>query len=56
MEQVPRKGTKTDKNSESRQERDHGGEPPRHKSGMVGPCHVAQSCPPGCRSIARFYL
>ena len=47
MEQVPRKGAKTGKNSESNQERVFGGvEPPRQKNGTVGPCHVARSCLP----------
>jgi len=54
MEQLPQKGAKIDKNSESRQERNNKeAEPPRQKSstivpchpGRVGPCQVARSCP-----------
>ena len=42
MEQVPLKGTRIDKNSESRQERaDRGAEPLRQKSGTVIPPRAA---------------
>ena len=63
MEQVPQKGAKPNKNNERRQKR--GNRRPCHHArdvawsfhpGMMGLCHLAQSCPPPLPARSIFYL
>jgi len=64
MEQVPRKGAKTDKNSENRQERDNGGPntaPEKWHGGVVPPWHngtvpLGMVVPLPRRPLARFSI